>query len=71
MPAASPRRSGNHFTIRPTTPMYTIPVPSPANSPYVRYSAARLCARAPMIQLPPTRIAPVASSLRTPKRSTR
>ncbi|CKZ19824.1 Uncharacterised protein [Mycobacterium tuberculosis] len=33
IPVAKPRRSGNQRTIRPTMPMYTMPVPMPQNKP--------------------------------------
>src|ERR1700761_8653668 len=64
-----PRRSGNQRTIRPTTPTYTMPVPSPPRPPYVRYSIVVLDACDASIQLTPASSVPIEISRRGPKRS--
>ena len=70
MPAAMPRRPGNHFRALPTQVPYTQPVPMPPMAA-ARYRTVSDSAMEFITQAMPTKTPPPMTTQRGPKRSTR
>src|SRR5882672_12490058 len=68
-PAASPRRSANHFSALPTHVPYTAPAPTPETAA-ARYNSGSVLANEFIVQASATTIPPNITTMRGPNRST-